>query len=305
MDAGTPEEILKVMDFGLAKLSAAPHIRLEKLKGDDRDVATGTPEYMSSEQARGAEVDHRADLYSVGVILYELLTGTLPFVRKSIPELLQAHVEDPPPPFNKVGAGGLVPSAVESVVLWCLSKFPNERPQTAWELALKYEKAVGQKVLAGIQPPAPPTSRPAVAALAPKKPVDPNATVYSLEAWMPEAIAVIKLRGFVEDAHGEVLASEPGVVKVKLGQADCKYRVGPPPPPPKKGWFGTVSAAPPAPANPIDMELQMTKPPGAQNLSITVVIKPGRGSTIRRTSPDWHRCCELIFRDLKAYFMSK
>ncbi len=305
VDADTPTETVKVMDFGLAKLSARPHIRLEKLKGDNRDFATGTPEYMASEQARGDEVDHRADLYSVGVILYELLTGRLPFNRKTVPEILQAHVEDPPPPFAAIGAAGIVPPAIEKVVMWCLSKYPIERPQSAWELAQRYEDALGQKVLAGITPPGAaiaPEHMPQTAPAAAKKVHDPGATVHELEAWMPESIATIKIRGFVEDVGGEVTGSEPGLIRVQLGGPRCKYKVGEPAAPVKRGWFSSAPAPKP---NLIDLELHMEKQGGKGNLHITLVLRPAKGSAVRKTSPDWKNCCDAIYRDIKAYLMSK
>jgi len=303
MKPGTAEETLKIMDFGLAKLALSPHIRLEKLKGDNRDVATGTPEYMATEQARGGEVDHRADIYGVGVMLFEMLAGRLPFQKRTVEEFLQAHVEEKPPSFKAIGAGDVVPAGVESLIMLCLAKFPNERPQNAWDVALKYEKALALKVLKDIAPPPAPSDKPAAAA-PPPVPHDPNATVHQMEAWMPEAIAVIKVKGFVDDAKGEVIESVPGKIKVKLGQAECKYHVGPPPAPVKKGWFGG-GQPPPAPVNLIDMELHMQKPPGQQNLFITVKLKPAPGSNIRKTSPDWTSCCNNIFKDLKGYLMGR
>jgi serine/threonine-protein kinase len=302
LDADTDREQLKVMDFGLAKLSAAPHLRLEQLRGDDRDVATGTPEYMASEQARGDEVDHRADLYSVGVILYELLTGRLPFDRPSVADLLSAHIEDPPPPFKAVGAAGAVPPGVESVVLWCLSKYPNERPQSAWELAERFEHALGQKVLQEIAPPVP--VRAESAAAVSLKPTDASATTYELEAWMPERIAVIKVRGFVHDAGGEVVESVPGLIRVSLGGSGCKYQAGPAPAPAKRGWF---RSAPPPPASRIDMELHMQKRDADSQslLHIRLVLRPAAGSSIRKSSPDWKDCCDRIFNDLRAYLICK
>jgi serine/threonine-protein kinase len=303
---GTPEESLKVMDFGLAKLALSPHVRLEKLRGDNRDVATGTPEYMASEQARGGEVDHRADIYAVGVMLYEMLAGRLPFRKKTIEELLQAHVEEKPPSFAAVGAPADTPAGIEALIMLCMSKFPNERPNKAWDVALQYEKALGLKVLKGIEPPPDPSSKPITAVL-PPVPRDPDATVHEMEAWMPEAIAVIKVKGFVDDAKGEVVESVPGKIKVRLGQHTCKYRVGAPPPPPaKKGWFaGSAPQQPQQPPKLIDMELHMQKPPGQQNLFITIMVKPARGSAIRKMSSEWANCCNSIIKDIKAYLMGK
>src|SRR5262245_64805288 len=75
VDPDTPYELIKVMDFGLAKLLDGD--ALKKVTVTGADFAVGTPGYMCPEQARGEEMDHRGDLYSVGVILYELLTGRL------------------------------------------------------------------------------------------------------------------------------------------------------------------------------------------------------------------------------------
>src|SRR5947209_2534275 len=123
VDPNTPYELLKVMDFGLAKLlgpESQANMRLSAVS--NTDFAVGTPGYMCPEQARGDDMDHRGDLYSVGVILYELLTGQLPFAGKSTMEMLLAHAVEQPPAFSFLGAGQAVPPAVENVVQWCLAK---------------------------------------------------------------------------------------------------------------------------------------------------------------------------------------
>ena len=140
VDADSPYEMLKVMDFGLAKLIAK-----ESNHGavvSNAEFAVGTPGYMCPEQARGEEMDNRGDLYSVGVILYELLTGRLPFAGHSTMDLLLAHATEEPPPFACLGNGIHVPSAIEEVVHLCLAKDPNARPATARDLAEHYERAL-------------------------------------------------------------------------------------------------------------------------------------------------------------------
>ena len=140
VDADSPYEMLKVMDFGLAKL-----ITKESNHGavvSNAEFAVGTPGYMCPEQARGEEMDNRGDLYSVGVILYELLTGRLPFAGRSTMDLLLAHATEEPPPFACLGNGIHVPSAIEEVVHLCLAKDPNARPATARDLAEHYERAL-------------------------------------------------------------------------------------------------------------------------------------------------------------------
>src|SRR5438552_3452996 len=131
VDPDTPYEIVKVMDFGLAKpLVHDPDLPFPLTNGD---FAVGTPGYMCPEQARGEEMDHRGDLYSVGVILFELLTGQLPFAGKSTMDILLAHATEEPPSFAALGAGPHVPPAIERVVQSCLTKDPNQRPKHARE----------------------------------------------------------------------------------------------------------------------------------------------------------------------------
>jgi serine/threonine-protein kinase len=314
MDVGTPEERIKVMDFGLAKLSTSVDISLDKLKGSTNNVASGTPEYLAPEQIRGDELDHRADLYSLGVMLFELLTGRLPFVRPTIDSLLDAHALEPAPSFARMGIAGIVSPEIEAVVQRCLCKFPVERPKDAWELGVLYEKALGEKIMEGSSPPPPKAPPPPPAA---KKPVDENAVVHELDAWMPERIAVVKLKGFVDDMHGEVVQSLPGKIMVNFGQPACTYQwpSGGPKVAQKSGgglgsWLGLGgggSSAPRGGGKLIEMELQMDKreaPGTSSQLHITVLIRPKGGGLMPR-NPDWHALCDQIYKDLRAYLISK
>src|SRR5262249_19664930 len=188
--------------------------------------ASGTPEYVAPEMVRGTEMDARGDLYSVGVVLYELLTGRRPFLHGSVEGLMIAHAEEPPPSFAEAGAGDF-PPGLEAVVMSCLAKYPDGRPKSAWELAVAYEKALGRRLCppraaahgSGPRPALPTT--PVGTAAAPALPsappaVDRNAFRHSVEASMPEAMALIKLKGFVYDLGGEVVESVPGMIKVRL-----------------------------------------------------------------------------------------
>src|SRR5712692_10523567 len=107
VDPDTPYEMIKVTDFGLAKL-LAPEAN-HKITVTNTEFAVGTPGYMCPEQARGDVMDHRGDLYSIGVILYELLTGRLPFAGRSTMEVLLAHVTEEPPAFADLGTTVFVP----------------------------------------------------------------------------------------------------------------------------------------------------------------------------------------------------
>src|SRR5260370_31050156 len=114
VDPDTPYERIKVMDFGLAKLVSGENIR--NITVTNTEFAVGTPGYMCPEQARGDEMDHRGDLYSVGIILYELLTGQMPFAGRSTMDILLAHATETPPSFASVGGDVRVPPAIEVVV---------------------------------------------------------------------------------------------------------------------------------------------------------------------------------------------
>src|SRR5262245_8139230 len=87
VDADTPYEKIKVMDFGLAKLTKTSRPEA----ADGGEFAVGTPAYMCPEQVRGEEMDHRGDIYSLGVILYEVITGRLPFSGSDAMDVLLAH----------------------------------------------------------------------------------------------------------------------------------------------------------------------------------------------------------------------
>ncbi|HJT79280.1 MAG TPA: serine/threonine-protein kinase, partial [Gemmataceae bacterium] len=143
VDPDTPYEILKVMDFGLAK-PLGPATNRDGL-ATGAEFAVGTPGYMCPEQARGEETDHRGDLYSVGVILYELLSGKLPFTGDCTMDVLLSHATQEAPTFSDLGISGWVPSDVEAVVRTCLAKDPNDRPSNARELAERYETALAHE----------------------------------------------------------------------------------------------------------------------------------------------------------------
>lgn len=124
--------VVKVLDFGIAKLAA------ESLE-DDEDSKTltlvgvmiGTPRYMSPEQCDGVELTPAADVYSLGVILYEMLAGTVPFSGSSPLAIAMKHANEPPRRPSEFAAG--IPPALEEVVLHALEKEPECRPANAAE----------------------------------------------------------------------------------------------------------------------------------------------------------------------------
>src|SRR5947208_9746546 len=130
--------MIKMMDLGLAKLLG------QEIKAvvTNHEFAVGTTGYMCPEQARGEDMDPRGDLYSVGVILFELLTGQLPFAGRSTMDILLAHATEEPPSFANIGAAAVVPPAIERVVQACLAKRAEDRPSNARELAVLYADAL-------------------------------------------------------------------------------------------------------------------------------------------------------------------
>jgi tRNA A-37 threonylcarbamoyl transferase component Bud32 len=142
-------EIVKIVDFGIAQ------VKVDK-KDDSVSVAKkltqtgmifGTPEYMSPEQARGAAIDHRVDIYAVGVILYEMACGRTPFVGEAFMAILTQHLYEPAPAIRSVKSDAQVTPAYEKVIARALAKLPEERYQTMKDLCADL-----MRVRDGVQP---------------------------------------------------------------------------------------------------------------------------------------------------------
>ena len=127
----THADVWKVLDFGVALLA-------ESSGTLTRGAAVGTPAYMPPEQARGETVDHRADLYAFGAVLYRAITGRAPFAARDTPSLLYAVNHDMP---LRPGALAAVPPALEQFLLIALAKSPDARFQSATELIAAFDAA--------------------------------------------------------------------------------------------------------------------------------------------------------------------
>jgi serine/threonine-protein kinase len=288
VDADSPEEQVRVMDFGMARIRSSPG-SAAAISRHGSEFAAGTPGYISPEQVWGTAADHRSDLYSVGVIAFELLSGRLPFQRETSMDAILAHATEPPPRFAEIGSGDWVPRPVEEVVLACLEKDPQRRPQSARELAERFNAALDPSLEP--RPPSIDDLREVLPAF------DPDALVYHFDAWMPRRIAMMKIRGFVHDFAGEVVASWPGRVRIQTQINHAATQgVGPR----RRQPLGPSSRL-----QPLTLELLLSQidPKRENRLRVTVIFYPPGGEA----SPDlhWQQSCVRTFCDLRGYLMGQ
>ncbi|MCP5041724.1 MAG: serine/threonine protein kinase, partial [bacterium] len=127
----TRDKKAKIMDFGLAKV-------VEEVR-NHTTVVSGTPYYMSPEQTLGRNIDHRTDIYSLGVTIFEMATGTAPFTEGNIP---YHHVHTPPPDVRDLRPE--LPAGLSAVVNRCMQKDPAARYQSAREILTEVRASLGQ-----------------------------------------------------------------------------------------------------------------------------------------------------------------
>jgi eukaryotic-like serine/threonine-protein kinase len=124
------EDVVKVLDFGIAKKADSKDSKQEQ-KLTQQGTILGTPPYMSPEQFTGKELDPRSDLYSLGVVVYEMLTGRLPFDADTPWQWMTAHMTAQPFPFETIPAAASVPPKMRQAVHRALAKEKEQRPSTA------------------------------------------------------------------------------------------------------------------------------------------------------------------------------
>lgn len=132
--SGALKDFAKVLDFGLAKVTEK-ELRPGSVMLTQEGMVFGTPEFMSPEQAQGQVLDQRSDIYSLAVILYEALTGKLPFDARSSMEYIQLHVMKPPIHLDKRVEGKTFPATLGDAIAKALAKSPADRYQSAAEFA--------------------------------------------------------------------------------------------------------------------------------------------------------------------------
>ncbi|MGE0867895.1 MAG: serine/threonine protein kinase [Kofleriaceae bacterium] len=147
VDVADRAPLVKLLDFGIAKLANNEH-RICEINGGR---ILGTPRYISPEQATGADVDHRADIYSLGAIMFEMFTGRPPFMATTAIEVVHKHISERPVAPSTLTPG--IPVAIDELIVRMLAKDPADRP-TLDDV---------QRALNTLVPDAEPTSKPGAA----------------------------------------------------------------------------------------------------------------------------------------------
>jgi len=150
VDAHADEELVKVVDFGVAKIrpggADAPIDPLSTQEG----TVFGTPRYMSPEQAQGRPLDGRSDLYAVGVMLFQMLTGVVPFGEDDAVVVMAHHIMTPPPRVLDLNPSAAIPPELDELVAAALKKRPADRPETAEEFLRAIEALPVEGARAGL-----------------------------------------------------------------------------------------------------------------------------------------------------------
>jgi len=135
------KDYVKVVDFGVAKLIEVGNNN-EGQRLTQAGEVCGSPVYMSPEQCMGQDLDARSDIYSMGIVLYETLTGKLPILGKTMVDTMSKHISEPPVPFNEARPDLYIPERLEWVVNKAMAKDPGQRHQTMEEFKLDLDLAI-------------------------------------------------------------------------------------------------------------------------------------------------------------------
>ncbi|HEY7280899.1 MAG TPA: protein kinase [Actinomycetota bacterium] len=244
----TPPGRVKVMDFGIARLATANTIT-------HASTVFGTAAYLAPEQAQGRRVDARADVYALGVVLYEMLVGRVPFRADSALAVASKHVLEPPEAPSAVRTG--IPAELEAVTLRALAKDPGDRYRGAGEMAAALRGAA----VAG--PPTAPLADDVATAVLPERTEAPppvrratHAAPRRRRRWAAPVVAVVIVAAVLAVLAAAVLngpprPKAPGTHTKHSGAPSHRASAAPPPSTPSTGAPGT-SAPPATPPSSVD-----------------------------------------------------
>jgi eukaryotic-like serine/threonine-protein kinase len=268
VNRGHEKDFVKILDFGIAKVGGGTK------KMTRAGSVFGTPHYMSPEQAAGAAVDHRTDVYALGVMLYEMASGKVPFDADNFMGILTQHMYKAPVPIRALVPEVDVSPGLEAIVLKCLTKKPEGRYATMGELLADLEKLEGgllpdavQEMMArsgGFNVPADYFRSTAMPAPVPASPVLPikRWPIYAVIAAVATAIGVA---GVVVVAKSSNSTAEPSREPPRAATTSAAAAPIAPPPTTATPSATTVLAPPAQPA--IRHEVLVSVAPGDAKLS--------------------------------------
>ena len=243
-----------ITDFGLVRVHTATQTSTGK--------RSGTPAYMSPEQAHGLTVDHRSDIYSLGIILYELIAGHIPFEAESSWAIIYKHIYEPPPPIP-----GISPP-VQNVIDRVLAKDPDARYQTCRELVADYMDAIGMAseadaVRTGASLPTTRQREPVTDSaerIQPAKHTWKRAAAYSFTGFLFLALAIWGFLTFSPKGQGSTTGEDAGVGLLRFQEGSA---------PADQVTISTSSVE--APAQESQYEAWLIQDDGEQRISIGVL----------------------------------
>jgi tRNA A-37 threonylcarbamoyl transferase component Bud32 len=260
-------EVAKILDFGIAKVSGTDENQSLTKTG----TVFGTPHYMSPEQALGQKLDHRADIYSAGVMLFEIFTGQVPFKAESFMGILSQHITKQPPTPSTMTPGRTIPQPIEDLILRAMAKEPGKRFASIREMG-NVLRQLRDSIAPSVK------GQPRMATLAfgsGSSPAAQASPAPGLQATVPDGPSV---PGFVQ---GPDVGTQPTVAAIDTGQGPAAtpapavqtFRTGPgpaatPTPIPKTVMAGTdqqVAPAAVAPSVPVVPSNYGVAPPPAKS----------------------------------------
>ncbi len=285
-EGGGERDHVKVLDFGLVKSFVPDGAGLAVPELTQGGLFLGSPTYMAPEQARNV-ADARADIYSLGVLLYQMLVGRPPFVSKDPLELIFAHHKEPPPHFRALRPDVAIPEPVEAVVRRCLEKRPDQRYATMDEVLDALREAAGPAVSGPIS--APHVALPAASSTGPQARQDTMVLDISVEeapaaprpppprrSWLGPVVGGVALLGFgagafllgsrsvhaMREPGAEAAVAAPPVPvaapAVEAPRAPVRFRVSSEPEGARVFWKGEERGVTP---------LVLEVPPGAEGVA--------------------------------------